>query len=436
MLSSYLRVIRRRWYVLPAMILLAGCVLMFAANHWVTVTSRVIVPFPGDQNNQNFQSIATSQAVAAAVIQDLHMKGKSPGQLLGQVSVALEFNTNVYDVSVRDTSKGRAIRIDNAWVKETTALYTKLNTAPAALAYIQAEQQLGSMQQKIATLQQQVTVFEYQHPELVNLQTTANATNTSHNSTSSSGSSSASNSSTQQTPLSGGNGASTTTGSSGAQSSTSGSATQSGNSSTTTQINNTPGHLSDAETLNYMRTQLNNDLFDYNQLSQVLSNTQLGALASQQLAFAQVLDTASVPNANTTLLLVFTLALGLLLGLGTIFVWEYFDHGVSNPRGLEQVFEGVTVLPIATVPTQRELRHVATGTWSEREPAVATTATSRPGVWPALLALAASSAASSVATQPHDGEPAPGDASQAQQNGHNGPAPATHQDGSSADADR
>lgn len=403
MLKSYLGVVRRRWYVLPIMILLAALVLAFATTHWVTVTSRVIVPYPGDQNNQNFQSVATSTSVANAVIKDLHMKHESAPQLLSQVTVALEFNTNVYDVSVRDTSARRATSICNMWVKEATALYTKLNTAPAALAYIQAEGHLGQMQQNIANLQSQITAFEYQHPELVNTQTSTSSSSTSRNSSSSSGSSSSSTNSTssQASSSTGGSGApgsgqsngSASTSVSG-QNSSSGTSNSSGSSTSTTSANNTPGNVSEAQALNSMRAQLNTDIVDYNQLAQVLSNTQLSALASQQMAFAQVLDTASPASVNIPLLVTFTLALGLLLGLGSIFLWEYFDHGVGEPRVLEQVFQGVTVLPIATVPSPFKLRRVAAGTWAEPEPAESAR---RPGVWPTLVALAVTTSAS-VAT--------------------------------------
>jgi len=428
MLTSYARVVRRRWYVLPIMIVLAALVLAFATNHWVTVTSRVIVPFPGDQNNQNFQSVATSTSVANLVIKDLNIQGESAGQLLGQVSVALEFNTNVYDISVRDTSAARATKIGNAWVKEATALYTKLNTAPAALAYIQAENQLGQMQQTINTLQNQITAFEYQHPELINIQTSTSSSSTSRNTTSTSGtSSSSSNANTSQASNGTGGAGLPSTGQSSASTSTSSSGTNSANSTgnssnsttSTTATNNTPGRMSDAQTLNSMRTQLTNDIFGYNQLAQVLSNTQLSALASQQLAFAQVLDTARVATPNMPLLLAFTLALGLLMGLGAIFVWEYFDHSVGESRTLEQVFQGVAVLPIATIPTRRELQHVATGTWAVPEPAAVA---SRPGMWPALLALAATTDVP-VATIDRDGHDqghanGRGNAAQAQHNGH------------------
>ncbi|HEV7128063.1 MAG TPA: hypothetical protein VGN32_11550, partial [Ktedonobacterales bacterium] len=193
MISSYLRVVRRRWYVIPAVMLIAIGALLVGVRLSVTATSRVIVPFPGNQSDQNFQGVANSYEVSKEVIHDLRLKGISPDKLLAQVTVTLEYGTNIYDITVKDSNQARAIHICTAWTTDTVALYTKLNTAPASQAFLAAQQQLNSAHQNIAALQAQITAFEYAHPELVNKSTTT----TGSTSVNSSGSQSATNSGTQ-----------------------------------------------------------------------------------------------------------------------------------------------------------------------------------------------------------------------------------------------
>lgn len=398
MLASYLRVVKRRWYVIPAVLLIAVATLAFTMTHWVTVTSRVVVPYPGDQNSQNFQSVATSHAVAGQVQQQLHITNKSAGQLLAEVSVAQEFNSDVYDINVRDTKTNRATAIATAWVHDSITLYNRLNTAPAALAYNDAQQQLLDTQHKISALQKQITTFEYAHPELVNLQTkqvsntsgnTSSTTSSSSSTTGGSSTSGATTSANTAASSSPGNGttngnssnSSTTNNSSRGVTSASNQISVSGNTSTTTGTNYTAGSVTDAATLNDLKQQLTDSETIYSQLAQVLSNSNIASLDSAQKAFAQVLDLPAVAPINIRLLSIFTGALAILLGLALIFGWEYFDHRSHNPQTLETMFPNVSVMTISTRPSRREVRHVAPGAWAMAAIA-APTAEARQGHWP------------------------------------------------------
>jgi capsular polysaccharide biosynthesis protein len=413
MIKNYLSVVRRRWFVIPAVLLVAASVLVLAITRQVTVTSRVVVPFPGDQNDQNFQGVAQSYAVAKMVIHDVNLRGETPYQVLQQVSVAQEYGTNIYDVTVKDSNKARATRICNTWVNDTIALYTKLNTAPASLAFTDAQQQLASAHQKISDLQQKITQFEYAHPELVNVQTTTSQSGSQRTTTNSSSSiqiknnSSTSNAgsvNSSTTPATAGS-AGSTSGNTGSQASTSGttsgsnttanSGTTSTNVTATQATNNTPGSVNDAQTLADLKQQLQDAQVIYDQLASVLSTTQLANLQTTQRAFAQVLDTATPPPVNVPLLLLFTLLLGVLLGLALIFGWEYFDRTMHSASAFENAFGVATVVEVARRPSRRELRHVAPGSWALPAP---TQARARPGHWPTVTVASMAALADAAMT--------------------------------------
>ena len=429
MVKSYLRVVRRRWYVIPAVLLIALAVLFAATRSSVTVTSRVVVPFPGDQNDVNYQGIAQSLTVARSVAHDLHLKGETPDKLLGQVTVTQEYGTNIYDVSVHDSSKAQALHICDDWVATTNALYDKLNTAPAALAYSDAVQQLTATQQQITSLQQQITAFEYTHPELVNLQTTTQTTG-SQTGTQSGGSSQTGTQSGSTSSSQPGNGTQTGTNSGQSQFNQTGTTQTNGN--TTQQTNHTPGSVQNAQFLTNLESELASQQTMYTQLAQAVGNTQSLALQSTQKANAQVLDSAAVPPSNTLLLIAFTVLLGLLLGLGLIFAWEYFDRSLHTSTPLEEAFGSLAVIAVAARPSSRELRQVAPAAWAQ--PALPAAAASRPGHWPvatyALAALAATMPQAHTSDDgAADGAAHDGDGGMPGTNGHlNGHQPAARPD--------
>jgi capsular polysaccharide biosynthesis protein len=337
------------------------------------------------------------------VIHDAGLRSETPYQVLQQVSVAQEYGTNIYDITIKDSNKARATRICNTWVSDTIALYTRLNTAPASLAFTDAQQQLTSAHQKIADLQQKITDFEYAHPELVNVQTTTNQTgsqrttansSTSGSSTNNSSTSNAGAVNTSTSPTTNGANGSTngssnsnasTSGTSSSSNVTSNSGNTSSNATTTQTTNNTPGSVNDAQTFADLKQQLQDAQVIYDQLASVLSTAQIANLQTTQRAYAQVLDPATTPPVNVPLLAVFTLLLGLLLGLALIFAWEYFDHSMHSPSAFESAFGAASVVEVAGRPSRRELRHVAPGSWAL--PAL-TQARTRPGHWPTVTVAA------------------------------------------------
>ena len=149
--------------------------------------------------------------------------------------------------------------------------------------------------------------------------------------------------------------------------------------------------MQDAQYLANLQQQLDSQQTMYAQLAKAVGDTQAQALQSTQKANAQVLDPALVPPANTLLLVIFTVLLGLLLGLGLIFGWEYFDRSLRTSAPLEEAFGSLAVVSVAARPSVRELRQVAPAAWAQ--PALPTAA-SRSGHWPvgtlALAAVAAS----------------------------------------------
>lgn len=399
MIKNYLSIVQRRWFVIPAVLLISASVLVLALTRQVSVTSRVIVPFPGDQNDQNFQGVAQSYMVAKTVIHDMHLSNESPYQLLQQVSVSQEYGTNIYDITIKDSNKARALRLCDTWTNDTIALYTKVNTAPASLAFTDAQQQLASAHQKIADLQQKITAFEYAHPELVNVQittsqsgtqrTAANSTSSSRSSNNSSTSNAGASNSTTSSATSGvahsANGSTAsnanTSGTTNGSSSTSNSGTTSTNTTTTQATNNTPGSVNDAQTLADLKQQQQDAQVIYDQLASVLSTAQLANLQTTQRAYAQVLDPATTPPVNIPLLAVFTVLLGTLLGLALIFGWEYFDRSMHSSRSLEDIVGATKTVEVASRPSGHELRHVAPGSWAL--PALPQGRT-RPGRWPTV----------------------------------------------------
>jgi hypothetical protein len=128
----------------------------------------------------------------------------------------------------------------------------------------------------------------------------------------------------------------------------------------------------------------------YTQLAGVMSTAQLSNLDTQQKAYAQVLDPAVKPPSNVTLLAAFTVLLGLLVGVGAIFAWEYFDNSLHSSTSLEDIFGETAVVQLAGRPTRRELRTVAAGTWALPAPAQNQ---HRPGQWPSALVVAAMASA-------------------------------------------
>lgn len=325
MQMSFMRNVRRRWYLLPAVMLVAGVLTAFVTTHWVTVTSRVIVLYPGVHTNQNFRGVASSITVASMVARDLHVRNETASQLLAQVIVTREPHTDVYDVSVRDTSPERAEKICSDWVQEAISLYTTLSNVPASLDAQQARDQLGQLQQSIASLQQQIAALEYQ---------------------------------------------------------------QSGSGTAHPASKSTPrDRVSEDQALNAMLIQLNNIIAEYNQLEASPASAQPGAISSSPPPAPRVLDSARVIPSNMPALLTISLGLAVLLWISSMVMWTLFDHRIREPHAIEQILNGVCVLPIAAVPTQRELRHVASGSWPVDE---TTGAVNHPGMWPALLTLAAS----------------------------------------------
>lgn len=363
MVTSYLRAVRRRWYLIAAALLLTLGALALSLHNSITVTSRVVVPFSSDQTSSNFQGIAQSLTVAKAVEFDLRISDESAARLLQQVVVTQEPGSDIYDITIHDTSRPRALRICDAWVTEADALYTKLDTAPSALAYSDAVQQVTTTQQQINSLQQQILAFEYAHPELVNVPVT----------------------SITNSPTSDPRGATIT------------STRRSGSDSTVTQItNHTPGSLQNAIYLANLQQQLTSEQAMFSQLAQAVGTTQTQALQSAQQASVQVLDPAAVVPANIALLTSLAVLVGMLLGLSLVAVWQHFDRSVRTSAPLERAFGSRAVVSIAARPSVRELRRVAPVDWAQPVlPAASTasTASGRAGRWPTVTYAVASLAA-------------------------------------------
>jgi len=390
-LVGYLQAIARRWYILVALIVVALLVLVGALKYLQQAEARVIVPSPSQSTNANFQNVATSYVVANQVVHDLNLKQYTPTSLLNKVTVAQEYGSDVYDISVRSSNGPEAIKIAQKWAEDTMALYSELNTEAASQSFAKAQQQLSQAEATVLQDQQKLVAFEYQHPELANPVTTSTTTGNTSTSgsttTSTFGSTSGSATTppttstrtdvqTASTPGAGISQGSTTTSTivnPGFTSETSSTATQNGTSTinqsqtttgkTTTSTDNTPGNVTDAQALATLKQQFADATAIYDQLSQVIGNQQNFAINNDTQATAVLLDPARIPPPNWFLLIPFTVLLALLLGIGVIFAVEYFDQRMFNPDQVEKLLGAPVIVaaPLKKSKGQRQLTGAAAG---------------------------------------------------------------------------
>lgn len=145
-LRGFLRAVVRRWLsiiLLTTIGLGAGLALTALSTRWYEAGSQIFVSTRATSNIaelnegsaftqarvQSYASIIPSPRIAAPVIRELKLD-LTPDQLAGRISAAVEFDTVLIDITVRDTDAARAARIANAVAEESSRQIVSLETSP------------------------------------------------------------------------------------------------------------------------------------------------------------------------------------------------------------------------------------------------------------------------------------------------------------------
>ncbi|MGN6782427.1 MAG: polysaccharide biosynthesis tyrosine autokinase [Marmoricola sp.] len=142
-LKELVRVLRRRWKNIVAMIVLAlaiAAAISFTATPVYQSTARVFIStdvstsaeafYAGgfaQQRVQSYADLATSSEVEQRVIDRLHLN-LTPAELAAKVSATVGTNTVIITLEVRDTSPRRAQQIAQAEAEALTAYVTQVET--------------------------------------------------------------------------------------------------------------------------------------------------------------------------------------------------------------------------------------------------------------------------------------------------------------------
>ena len=161
-LRDYLRILRRRkWYVIGAMILVAGLAVVFSlreeklyqAQSQVLLNRQDIAgAVTGTQNPSLSEdpiryaatqaAVARSSIVASLAVRDAHLVGRTPGGLLQESSVTPDPSADILHFSVQDRNAAAAARLVRAYAAAFVAYQDRLETGALFQARRQIKQQL------------------------------------------------------------------------------------------------------------------------------------------------------------------------------------------------------------------------------------------------------------------------------------------------------
>ena len=294
-LREYLRVLRRRAWIPLLLVLVttaSAAVLSFVTKPQYTATATVHAQGPVGQ--LTFPEVVNSNTLALRTVKDEHLS-TGASELASRIRV-VSGRTNLYEITVTDADPNRAVTLANAVAKKAAELYKELNAGSGSSTSVSQD----VADQRTALLGQYTTAakarldFERQHPEL-----------------------------------------------------------------TSTGPNGKPKPVDPAVAAQDLQFHLQED--DAHDVFLRFEQDTTGA-QSQQITTAEKFDANLIDEAaakpdtsGRALRIAYAGALGLMLGIGLIFLLEYLDNSVREPEAVEEIV-GHPVLGIIPRATGRTMR--------------------------------------------------------------------------------
>jgi capsular exopolysaccharide synthesis family protein len=164
-IRDYARLLlRRKWIVLATVLLVPALAVFFALRQpsLYKASSQVLLKqgnlaatLSGIQDTsvyldpnrvaQTQIELASTPAVATRVLKAAGVKSRTPGQLLGSLSIAPEPNADILDFSVTDRDPALAVRLANAYASQYTIFRRQLDTASLDKALIDVRQRIDEL---------------------------------------------------------------------------------------------------------------------------------------------------------------------------------------------------------------------------------------------------------------------------------------------------
>jgi capsular exopolysaccharide synthesis family protein len=164
-LSEYLRVLRRRKFLILAATVLVPTAAVLLALRQVPLyqaTTSVLLSrqnvssslsglqdpnmFYPERTAQTQADVARTSALARRVLDAVDLEDRSPGALLGALSVTPDPEADLLFFSIVDTSPALAERLSKAYAQEFTSYRRELDTAPISDALNEVESQIASLE--------------------------------------------------------------------------------------------------------------------------------------------------------------------------------------------------------------------------------------------------------------------------------------------------
>jgi polysaccharide biosynthesis transport protein len=169
-LADLLKIVRRRWWIFVAMLLLVpAAAYLFSARQTKLYTSHVEVSVSSQdyaaavlggatnvskqdpsRNLDTLAQVAKNLPLAAKTLTAAHVSGKSPNKLLAEESVSANPSADVLTFSVTDRSPDAAKALANTWVKEFMDTHTKAQKAAIDAAIGPVENDINQLKSQLA----------------------------------------------------------------------------------------------------------------------------------------------------------------------------------------------------------------------------------------------------------------------------------------------
>jgi capsular polysaccharide biosynthesis protein len=132
-LREYLRVLRRRAWIPVLLVLVTtatAAVLSFVTKPQYTATATVLAQ--GPVGALTFPEVVNSNTLALRTVKDAHLS-VGASELAGRIRVVAG-RTNLYQITLTDANANQAVTLANAVAKKAAQLYTELNAANSSSA--------------------------------------------------------------------------------------------------------------------------------------------------------------------------------------------------------------------------------------------------------------------------------------------------------------
>jgi succinoglycan biosynthesis transport protein ExoP len=166
MLATYLRILRRRGWVLALCLILIPAAALFISERGTKLyqaSSEIYVnrdnlasAVTGIQDAaayidpqraaETLANLAQTPRVADRTLSKLRLSDRTANYVLGQTSVYPKGNSDVFVVSVTDPKRGLAVRIANEYARQIVRYRTQLDTASIATARAEAGRKLQALE--------------------------------------------------------------------------------------------------------------------------------------------------------------------------------------------------------------------------------------------------------------------------------------------------